>query len=80
MKNTDKKMIAIKYNEFYRVTNDNTDRISDCETLKCPCGTLLFHFDGVEELESCNYCPDCENYLYDDNGNIMGKLDKGIGR
>ncbi len=42
----------------------------------CPsCKNTLNHFSGNENMPSGLYCPDCNDVIYDEEGNILCQLE-----
>ena len=38
------------------------------------CGEILEHFSGLEQIPEYEYCPICNDIMYDDEGNVKGEL------
>ena len=59
------------------------DLIRDCKDSGCfreqglcpDCQTPLEHFSGLEHIPEYDYCPNCQNKAYDNNGEVIARLE-----
>lgn len=56
-----------------RETTQEAICIQKCICRKC--GTPLNHFSGLEMIPEYDYCPQCEDFMYDTMGKVIGKLE-----